>query len=244
MTTNTMDLYCDNVLSIPQDFDWSEGYGETWTICRPDFWSMEACQLFEYADDYGVTLDGDPRELSRAELIEGLESIGVACYDEESDCLLAEAYGDSMLAGDLGFNEADNWPDLISERFEDYDAPVMSYRYPIHLERFDGSASEAAAKLDGLPLCLIEDIEEGEFYLALTGGGMDLSAEICRAYIALGQRPPVHFCRVPRMAGRKYSQDFLRVLIESCEVSQSWAQSTIHDLRAISADTDYSEAQE
>lgn len=95
MTTNTMNLYCDNVASIPQDYDWSDGYGERWTICRPDFWSMEAADLFEYADDYGVSLPDDPRELSRAELIEGLESIGVACYDEDSDDTLAEAYGDT-----------------------------------------------------------------------------------------------------------------------------------------------------
>ena len=81
MTENTMDLFCDNVASVPADYDWSEGYGEAWRICRPDFWNMEAAELFEYADDYGISLTDDPRELSRAELIEGLESIGVACYN-------------------------------------------------------------------------------------------------------------------------------------------------------------------
>ena len=239
MTYNTLDLYCDDILATPQDYDWSEGYGEAWRICRPDFWSMEAADLFEYADDYGVTLDGDPRELSRAELIEGLESIGVACYDEESDSLLADAYGDSMIAGDLGFNEADNWADEISERFEESDAPVMSYRYPVTLREI--SEADAATAIIGLPLCLIEDYVSGDYYLALTGGGMDLSAEICRAYIAVRQRPPVHFCRVPRMAGRHYSQEFIKVLIESCEVSQNWAQGTIDDLQRIAEDPSYSE---
>ena len=42
------------------------------------------------------------------------------------------------------------------------------------------------------------------------------------------------------MAGRKYEQEFIAVLIESCEVSQNWAQSTIDDLRRLAADPDYS----
>lgn len=234
-----MNLYCDNILTVPEDFDWSEGYGEGWRVCRPDFWNMEAGELFDYADDYGLTLDDDPRQLSRAELIEGLESIGVACYDEESDDLLAAAYGDSMLAGDLGFNNyADNWADEISENFEIHETPAMNYRYPVRLR--GSHEGDFVKAIEGLPLCLIEDIETGDYYLALTGGGMDLSAEICKAYIACGQRPPVHFCRVPRMAGRKYPQAFLDVLIESCEVSQNWAQSTIDDLRSI-ATSEYAE---
>lgn len=83
---------------------------------RPDFENCEADELFKFADDYGVALDDDPRDLSRAELVEGLESIGVACYDEESDDLLAAAYGDSMLAGDLPGGE--NWRDVCAEEWD------------------------------------------------------------------------------------------------------------------------------
>lgn len=82
---------------------------------RPDFFELEAADLFKLADDYAIALDGDPRKLSRAELVEGLESIGVACYDEESDQLLAEAYGDSMMAGDLGDIDRLTWPDALEE---------------------------------------------------------------------------------------------------------------------------------
>jgi hypothetical protein len=83
---------------------------------RPDFEGCEAADLFKLADDYAIILDDDPRKLSRAELVEGLESIGVACYDEESDELLAEAYGDSMLAGDLP-GECDSWRDDCREEW-------------------------------------------------------------------------------------------------------------------------------
>ena len=235
MTANTLNLYCDNVLTTPEDFDFSEGYAETWDIVTPDF-SGDAETLLDFADDCGVSLPNDPRDLDRAELVAGLESIGVACFDDESDELLAAAYADSMLAGDL--DGADDWETEIFDAWHEYAAPMMNYRYPVTLR---DNASTAAAKLIGLPLTLIECQYSGDYFLALTGGGMDLSAEICRAYIALGQRPPVHFCRVPRMAGRKYSQEFIRVLIESCEVSKNWANSTIRDLQAIAQDADYSE---
>ncbi len=81
---------------------------------RLDFESCEAEDLFKFADDYAFNLDDDPRDLSRAELVAGLESIGVACYDEESDNLLASAYGDSMLAGDLA-GDCEGWRDACAE---------------------------------------------------------------------------------------------------------------------------------
>ena len=85
---------------------------------KPDFFELEAEDLFELADDYAIALDDDPRKLSREELIEGLESIGVACYDEEPDSLLAAAYGDSMMAGDLGCIDRTDWPDALQEAWE------------------------------------------------------------------------------------------------------------------------------
>lgn len=232
-------LFNDNIESKPIDRDWSEGYAETWDIITPCFDCMEAEELFEYADDYGIGLSDDPRELSRAELIEGLESIGIACYDNESDDLLAAAYGDSMIAGDLN-GRSDYWADECRDSFHESSAPMMNYAYPVKL-RDDMQESHAAKALIDLPLTLIREECDGDYYLALTGGGMDLSAEICKAYIALGQRPPAHFCRVPRMAGRKYSQDFIAILRESCEIAINWQNSTLSDLDNLAADSDYSE---
>jgi len=83
---------------------------------KPDFEFGEAAELFDFADEYNIPLDDDPRKLSRAELVEGLESIAVACYDEESDNLLAEAYGDSMLAGDLP-GDCTGWRDACAEEW-------------------------------------------------------------------------------------------------------------------------------
>jgi len=84
---------------------------------RPDIENAEASELFEIADDLAVALDNDPRKLSRGRLISGLESVGCACFDDEGDALLADAYGDSMLAGDLD-DGADTWRDACREAWE------------------------------------------------------------------------------------------------------------------------------
>jgi hypothetical protein len=78
------------------------------------------------------------------------------------------------------------------------DGPMMNYYYELPV--FNQIESEAAAKLDGLPLCLVE--VDDRYALALTGGGMDLSWEICEAFMRLGYLPPVSFCDLPAMCGR------------------------------------------
>lgn len=68
------------------------------------------------------------------------------------------------------------------------EGPMMNYAYPLGERSFSPSD---AAKLAHLPLALV-DIE-GDWFLALTGGGMDLSWEICAGHVALGYLPPAHF---------------------------------------------------
>jgi hypothetical protein len=96
------------------------------------------------------------------------------------------------------------------------EGPMMNYFYPCD---FKGSIEEAALALDGLPLCAIE-LSDGTKGLALTGGGMDLSWEICEAYIALGFLPPVHFCgNLPRMSGKTLKDDGTRMVIAAAKRS-------------------------
>ena len=45
---------------------------------------------------------------------------------------------------------------------------------------------------------------------------MDLTWEICEAFMQLGELPPLHFCRPPAMAGRgKSTRD--KWIIEGCK---------------------------
>ena len=96
------------------------------------------------------------------------------------------------------------------------EGPMMSYYYP--LPQFNMPCDEAAKLLVDLPLVVVEFQDSGDKALALSGGGMDLSWEICEAYMLLGYFPPVHFCDLPEMAGRGQSKKD-RWIIAGCRCS-------------------------
>lgn len=72
--------------------------------------------------------------------------------------------------------------------------PVMNYAYPVKL-RYGDDSRDVATRIDALAGCVsLADID-GQHYFALTGGGMDLSWNICAAFIAAGLMPPVKYLR-------------------------------------------------
>jgi hypothetical protein len=90
------------------------------------------------------------------------------------------------------------------EMRESFDGPMMNYAYSLPC-------------FDLIPVCLVqftgEDVDgDEEWSLALTGGGMDLSWEICLAYVKLGYVPPRDFWRFPKMASMKLTPEKNRVL--------------------------------
>lgn len=98
---------------------------------------------------------------------------------------------------------------------EDFD-PMMNYYYPLPDHR--DYTGEDARKMEGLPITLVEVKEDDDWImaLALTGGGMDLSWEICEAFMALGFSPPIHFCRLPNMAGYREQKGNFEKIIDAC----------------------------
>lgn len=73
--------------------------------------------------------------------------------------------------------------------------PAMNFFYP--LPEFHGNPTAAAAVIVDVPLCLVRFVDNNDCGLALTGGGMDLSWEICETHMLLGYLPPVHFADLP-----------------------------------------------
>jgi hypothetical protein len=114
------------------------------------------------------------------------------------------------------------------------DGPMMDYYYPLaDFGRYDDPRTAVLAIVD-LPLCLVHFEVPGEWGLALTGGGMDLSWEICEAFTLLGYLPPFHFCNLPQMSGRGESARDRRI-IAACRESARWmkhrAGYTLRNLR-------------
>jgi hypothetical protein len=98
------------------------------------------------------------------------------------------------------------------------DGPMMDFLYALPVAPDDDKIVEALADL---PLCVItlpNAIEGEDTFLALTGGGMDMSWSIVEAYVRLGYLPPVYFS-LPSFAGATLTTNRQRI-IEACEESQ------------------------
>ena len=107
------------------------------------------------------------------------------------------------------------------------DGPMMNYFYPLPSASYDNWEADDAKKLINLPLCLVYFTNAGQWALALTGGGMDLSWEICEAFMILGFKPPVNFCDLPNMAGMELTERnkwILEGCKQSCDISATWAE--------------------
>jgi len=123
--------------------------------------------------------------------------------------------------------------------------PMMNYMYPLpdgedferDMEKQFGPNWRKKAKkvLDNTTIVYFE--ESGEYFLALTGGGMDFRWEICASYIGLGYLPPLHFCDLPRMADKDMTSKRTRRIANAClrstRLAQAWAKSTEKELRLI-----------
>jgi hypothetical protein len=117
--------------------------------------------------------------------------------------------------------------DLAPEEIENEEfTPLMNYIYPLGWDF--KVPKDFRKKLNNTTIVRVG----ARYYLALTGGGMDLSWEICDSYIRLGYYPPAHFCRLPRMSGRGKSAEDLRI-IEVCNEALrtviKWNQQRLDD---------------
>ena len=139
--------------------------------------------------------------------------------------------------GEYHHNELDS--NTECEGYFYNEGPQMNYAYPISLKRV-GSREDAALAIGRLPLCIVEmhGRYDDETYLALTGGGMDLSWEICEAYMRLGYLPPIYFARLPGMAGMKLDSRHRWVLAgmrRALQLSMNWEHYDLVQLRNLRA---------
>lgn len=110
---------------------------------------------------------------------------------------------------------------------EDFN-PMMNYIYPLpdketferDMQTLFGDDWPTKIKKQLSNTTLIQLLNEGyteNYYLALTGAGMDFSWEICESYINLGYLPPLHFCDLPNMAGTQYETAKIKRIMQACK---------------------------
>jgi len=139
----------------------------------------------------------------------------------------------------VGKNYMDEYKDKNKEELEDdayelyreQEEPMMNYIYPLG-QNFRPE-DDSWKKLNNTTIVEID----GEYYLALTGGGMDMTWQIAESYINLGYYPPAHYCRLPRMAGKDYKSEKNQRIITACKESldtvSTWALNNKEELERL-----------
>lgn len=179
---------------------------------------------------YVDTVDAKPVDMDWQELAgeygEGFSYTEATRCDDCGEIVTGSGYVEHECPGDGGG---------ISGEFREIllEGPMMNYAYP--LPDFPEALNVEA--LADLPLCLVNIA--GSRFLALTGGGMDLSWEICEAFMRLGFSPPAHFARdLPAMAfgddgGSDRRREIVAACVHSLEVQAWWDTRGIERLREL-----------
>lgn len=157
-----------------------------------------------------LMLDPDDGYIERVELdpdtyvIEAEDENGIAHYELGDDewLKIMRHYWPKLDVDEIGRA-------INGDALEDW-FPAMNYVYPLPSPPPDDWKTRVSC-------CTCVEID-GAPYLALTGGGMDMSWEICESFIALGYYPPAHFAELPSMAGRGESKAD-RAILAACRRS-------------------------
>ena len=151
-------------------------------------------------------IDSESRTVDWSELLgenmEGWRSYEAVTCDEcnKTVCVVGPQ-------GECRHNDVDQ--DTECSGYINSEGPMMNYFYPCNVR----SAEAAALAVSGC-ICVVE-MEDGTTGFALTGGGMDLSWDIARAYVECGFLPPA-WIRLPRFGGQTMNPR-TRLIIEACK---------------------------
>jgi hypothetical protein len=135
---------------------------------------------------------------------------------------------------DVDEEDAQDRREHCMDRMSESIQPMMNYYYPLATSFGKSYRQEDAKNVMGTCCCIVQFLDSEEYGLALTGGGMDLSWEICEAYIRLGFLPPLHFSDLPQMGGERLTAT-KRLILAACRRSaiivRGWANSTLRSLK-------------
>lgn len=201
-------LLCDAVGVRPVNYDWRDNWddGDGWEAIRPDADNLTLEQCKAILDDAGRGISSDlvnPWDMDKDYLRDELKSCGDDA-DEVDKIDDIEWLREAMASyiNDETCDGIDAWRDAVRELFDDEPdrfEPMINYYYPLPDYDERRSGRDALALDQNVPLTLVRIGDE--YALALTGGGMDLSWQICEAYMIVGYLPPLHFANLPHYSG-------------------------------------------
>jgi hypothetical protein len=222
------ELSCAALDAGAVDFNFGEGYGETWETIYPDVRKLDLGKLKGVLEDKGKDLpDPNPWEMDAGQLAELLGEIGLEADEGEKgdkEALLKaviSAYDDGDVDAEEKFSA---WRDALEEAIQDDpDAytPMMNYYYP--LPGYRGDPSEDQQKLDDAGLAVVLVTVNDETVMALAGGGMNLGEDICLGYMVLGYLPPLKFSD-PGNFYRSRNPEVREWLLAACIEGAKWVE--------------------
>jgi hypothetical protein len=229
-------MYCDSIYAGSVDFDWTDSSrdeeGEpAWEQILPDPSSLTVEQCKSVLDDQGIDLPSpNPWKMDRQQLFDFLnESNDEASLGDETQqellLLVVAAMNDEEIDG------LDYYRDAVRSHYEDDGrdrfTPMMNYYYPLPDYNGDESDDQLLLDREGGSVALVRVGDK--VVLALTGGGMDLSRDICEGFMLLGYLPPLKYCDIPHFGGDKLTARLAWIIsgcVRSCEVAVSQAAHT------------------
>lgn len=184
------------------------------------------------ADLFNCAVDAKSRQVdwsaALGEDMEGWQAFeAVECEECDRECVCSTGMGEDehrYVQPEVEDADGDDVENECMGTIYAIEGPQMNHFYPCELRSL--SVEEAARAIAHLPLCVVE-FEDGETGFALTGGGMDLSWEICDAFISCGYLPPLQYCDLPDMCGKEKgarTQLILAACQRSAEIAEGWAK--------------------
>ncbi len=219
MTIDVNELHYGFTDMKPIDMDWSEGWTETWEFTDADEVEVPVAELTELTCSYceepvafihGVLTHTEVTCLHCAEPItEDDNGAGGKVWVHD--------FGSTVCYDDPPGSHEDGDTTTVAE--PDYD-----------------KGHDAELELEDTVRFLSADGETG---LALTGGGMDLSWEICMAYMVLGYLPPLHYADLPDMAGKRATADNLAIIAACKRAVEAVKEQADRTIRRLSETESY-----
>lgn len=159
--------------------------------------------VFDFAEGFGDIWEEVSVGLLRCNVCETTYIDDV--YEEGGPC------PDELQPGDAEHNGTLERPEC---------APMMNYYYHLPYYKGDPEADQLTLYQSAANIVLVRmmgvDGDDDKYVLALSGGGMDLSWDICHAYILLGYAPPLHFCDLPDFAGQDNKKEPFCTILKAC----------------------------